>query len=88
MNKVISVIIALMTTFNVLAIDPTGARIEREGGIDISTPLMVLGLIIATIGCFAMGLSKDKDGKRDSSGMIWFGIFGLGGLVFIFSHIL
>lgn len=88
MNKVISVTIALMTTFNVLAIDPAGARIEREGGIDIPTPLIVIGLIIAIIGCFAMGLLKDKDGKRDSSGMIWLGILGLGGLVFIFSHIL
>lgn len=88
MNKVISVIIALMTTFNVLSIDPAGAKIDREGGIDIPTPLMVIGLIIATIGCFAMSLSKDKKGKRDSSGMIWLGILGLGGLVFIFSHIL
>lgn len=87
MNKVISVIVALMATFNALAIDPAGARIDRESGMCIPTPLLVVLLIIATIGCFAMGLSKNKDGKRDSSGMIWLGILGLGGLVLIFSHL-
>ena len=87
MNKLISVIVSIMATFNTFAIDPVGARIDREGGMDIPTPILVIMLIIATLGCFAMGLSKNKDGKRDSSGMIWLGILGLGGLVFVFSHI-
>ncbi len=60
MNKVISVIVALMVTFNALAVDPAGARIDRDGGVYIPTPILIIGLIIATIGCFALGLSKNK----------------------------
>lgn len=87
MNKVISVIVALMATFNAFAIGPAGARIDRDGGMDIPTPILIIGLIIATIGCFALGLSKNKDGKRDSSGMIWLGFLGVVGLIIAFNHI-
>ena len=87
MNKVISVIVALMVTFNALAVDPAGARIDQDGVVDIPTPILIIGLIIATIGCFALGLSKNKDGKRDSSGMIWLGVLGVVGLIIAFNHI-
>lgn len=85
MNKVISVIVALIVTFNALAVDPAGARIDRDGGMDIPTPILIIGLIIATIGCFALGLSKNKDGKRD--GMIGLGVLGVVGLIVAFNHI-
>ena len=70
------------------AIDPSGSRLDYgESGVDIPTPLLIIGLVIATIGCFLLGGSKNKDGKRDAPGMIWLGVLGVIGLMFIFSHI-
>lgn len=70
------------------AIDLSGSRLDYgESGVDIPTPLLIIGLVIATIGCFLLGCSKDKDGKRDAPGMIWLGILGVIGLLFIFNHV-
>ena len=48
MNKVISVIVALIVTFNALAVDPAGARIDRDGGMDIPTPVSYTHLTLPT----------------------------------------
>lgn len=73
---------------NTYAIDPASSRLDYgKSGVDIPAPLLIIGLVIATIGCFLLGGSKGKDGKRDAPGMIWLGILGVIGLLFVFSHI-
>lgn len=87
MKKLSILAIALMNALSSFAIDPSGSRVDHgEGGIDIPTPILIIGLIIATIGCFAMGMSKNAEGKRDSSGMLWLGVLGVLGLIIIFCN--
>lgn len=79
---------ALLCTLKSSAIDPSGVRVDYgEGGINIPTPLAIIGLIIATIGCFALGMAKNAEGKRDSTGMLWLGALGVMGLIFIFGNL-
>ncbi|MDE6332387.1 MAG: hypothetical protein K2L80_07270 [Muribaculaceae bacterium] len=77
-----------LTAVEIFAIDPSGSRIDYgERGIDIPTPILVIGLIISTIGCFFMGNITDKNVKRDAPGMIWLGVLGLIGLLIVFGNI-
>lgn len=86
MKKLILPMSLLLTTIEAFAIDPSGAKIDYgESGMDIPTPLLILGLIISTIGCLYIGNLKDKNGKRDSPGMLLLGIIGVVALIFIFS---
>lgn len=88
MKKFILFFPTLLCALNSFAIDPSGTRVDYgEGGIDIPTPLATIGLIIAIIGCFAMGLAKNAEGKRDSTGMLWLGALGVMGLIFIFGSL-
>lgn len=88
MKKLLALIGIFIITIKIYAIDPSGSILDYgESGVDIPTPLLIIGLVIATIGCFLLGGSKDKDGKRDAPGMIWLGVLGVIGLLFIFSHI-
>ena len=85
MKKVLSTLSAALIAANAFAIDPSGSRMDN--GMTIPTPLLLLGLLIATIGCFWMGNFKNKDGKRDAPGMIWLGILGVIGVIFILGNI-
>ncbi len=88
MKKSILLMSLLLTTIESFAIDPSGARVDYgESGMNIPTPLLILGLIITTIGCLFMGNMKDENGKRDSPGMLLLGILGVIGLIFVFSCI-
>lgn len=88
MKKLLALIGMFIIAVKTYAIDPSGSRLDYgESGVDIPTPLLIIGLVIATIGCFLLGVSKDKDGKRDAPGMIWLGVLGVIGLLFVFSHI-
>lgn len=88
MKKLLALIGMFIIAINTYAINPAGSRLDYgESGVDIPTPLLIIGLVVTTIGCFLLGCSKDKDGKRDAPGMIWLGILGVIGLLFIFSHI-
>lgn len=88
MKKTLLLIPTLFYALNSFAIDPSGARVDYgEGGVDTPTPLLIIGLIIATIGCFALGLAKNTEGKRDSTGMLWLGALGVMGLIFIFGNL-
>ena len=89
MKKVLSTLSAALIAANAFAIDPSGSRMDYgDNGITIPTPLLLLGLLIATIGCFWMGNFKNKDGKRDAPGMIWLGILGVIGVIFILGNML
>lgn len=88
MKKLLVLIGMSIMSIESYAINPSGSRLDYEGGgIDIPMPLLIIGLVIATIGCFILGGSKNKDGKMDAPGMIWLGVLGVIGLLFIFSHI-
>lgn len=88
MKKLTLFAASLIYALNSFAIDPSGVRVDYEdGGVNIPTPILIIGLIIATIGCFAMGMAKNAEGKRDSTGMLWLGAIGVMGLIFIFGHI-
>lgn len=88
MKKVILLLGIALTAVETFAINPSGSRVDYgAGGIDIPTPILVIGLIIATIGCFFMGNTKDKNGKRDAPGMIWLGVLGIIGLLIVFGNI-
>lgn len=88
MKKLLALIGMFIIAIKTYAIDLSGSRLDYgESGVDIPTPLLIIGLVIATIGCFLLGCSKDKDGKRDAPGMIWLGILGVIGLLFIFNHV-
>lgn len=88
MKKLLTLISMCVIAIKTYAIDPSGSRLDYgESGVDIPTPLLIIGLVIATIGCFLLGGSKDKNGKRDAPGMIWLGVLGVIGHLFIFSHI-
>ena len=88
MKKVLSTLSAALIAANAFAIDPSGSRMDYgDNGMSIPTPLLLLGLLIATIGCFWMGNFKNKDGKRDAPGMIWLGILGVIGVIFILGNI-
>lgn len=88
MKKLLTLNSMCIIAIKTYAIDPSGSRLDYgESGVDIPTPILIIGLVIATIGCFLLGSSKDKNGKRDAPGMIWLGILGVIGLLFIFSHI-
>lgn len=88
MKKLTLVALSVICALNSFAIDPAGSRVDYdEGGVDIPTPILIIGLIIATIGCFAMGMSKNAEGKRDSTGMLWLGVLGVVGLLIIFGNI-
>lgn len=88
MKTLLALIGMIIIAVKTYAIDPSGSRLDYgESGVDIPTPLLIIGLVIATIGCFLLGGSKDKDGKRDAPGMIWLGVLGVIGLLFVFSHI-
>ena len=59
MKKVLSTLSAALITANAFAIDPSGSRMDYgDNGMTIPTPLLLLGLLIATIGCFWMGNFK------------------------------
>ena len=59
MKKLILLMSLLVTTIESFTIDPSGARVDYgESGMNIPTPLLILGLIIATIGCLFMGNGK------------------------------
>ena len=88
MKKVLLTLNAALITVNAFAIAPSGSRMDYgDNGMTIPTPLLLLGLLIATIGCFWMGNFKNKDGKRDAPGMIWLGILGVIGVIFILGNI-
>lgn len=88
MKKIISLLGSAFLAANAWAIDPSGSRVDfGESSMDIPTPVMLLGLIIATIGCFWIGNLKNEDGKKDSSAMIWFGILGVIGIIFLLGKI-
>lgn len=88
MKKLSALIGMFIIAIETYAIDPSGSRLDYgESGVDFPTPLLIIGLIIASIGYIALGCTKNKDGKRDAPGMIWLGILGVIGLLFIFSHI-
>lgn len=88
MEKLLALIGMFIIAIETYAIDPSGSRLDYgESGIDFLTPLLIIGLVIATVGCFLLGRSKNKDGKRDVPDMIWLGILGVIGLLFIFNHI-
>lgn len=88
MKKFLLMLTAGLASLNTMAIDPAGSRVDTgDGGLDIPTPLLIIGLIIASIGCIVLGCAKDKVGKRETPGMIWLGVMGLIGLVFIFSSL-
>ena len=53
MKKVLSTLSAAFIAVNAFAIDPSGSRMEYgDNGMSIPNPLLLLGLLIATIGCF------------------------------------
>lgn len=88
MKKLLALMGMFIIAIKTYAIDPSGSRLDYgESGVDIPPPLLIIGLVIATIGCFLLGGSKNKDGKRDAPGMLWLGVLGVIGLMFIFSHI-
>lgn len=88
MDKLLVLISMFIIAIKTYAIDPSGSRLDYgDSSVDIPAPLLVIGLIIATIGCFLLGGSKDMDGKKDAPGMVWLGVLGVVGLLFIFSHI-
>ncbi len=88
MKKITVVALSIICALNSFAIDPAGSRVNYdEGGVDIPTPILIIGLIIAIIGCFAMGMSKNAEGKRDSTGMLWLGALGVAGLFVIFGNL-
>lgn len=88
MKKLLALIGMILIAIKTYAIDPSGSRLDYgESGVDIPIPLLIIGLVIATIGCFLLGGSKNKEGKMDAPGMIWLGVLGVIGLLFIFSHI-
>lgn len=88
MKKLSALIGMFIIAIETYAIDPSGSRLDYgESGVDFPTPLLIIGLVIATVGCFLLGSSKNKEGKRDAPGMIWLGILGVIGLLFIFSYI-
>lgn len=88
MKKLSALIGMFIIAIKTYAIDPSGSRLDYgESGVDFPTPLLIIGLIIATVGCFLLGCSKNKDGKRDAPGMIWLGVLGVIGLLFIINHI-
>lgn len=88
MKKLSALIGMFIIAIETYAIDPSGSRLDYgESGVDFPTPLLIIGLVIATVGCFLLGGSKNKDGKRDAPGMIWLGVLGVIGLLFIFNHI-
>ena len=76
-----------MMAFESHAIDYSGSRVDMDGsGLNETLPLVILILIIATIGCFVTGRSKDHKDKRDAQGMIWLRVPGVIGLVFAFGY--
>ena len=88
MKKVLSTLSAALIAVNAFAIDPSGSRMDYgNNGMSIPTPLLLLGVLIAAIGCFWMGNFKNKDGKREAPGMIWLGILGVIGVIFILGNI-
>ena len=88
MKKVLSTLSAALIAANAFAIDPSGSRMDcGNNGMSIPTPLLLLGVLIAAIGCFWMGNLKNKDGKREAPGMIWLGILGVIGVIFILGNI-
>ena len=88
MKKLLALIGMLITAIKTFAIEPSGSRLDYgESGVDIPTPILIIGLVIATIACFLLGCSKDKDWKRDAPGMNWLGIFGVIGILFILNHV-
>lgn len=88
MKKFLIFFPTLLCALKSFAINPSGARVDYgEGGIDIPIPLAIIGLIIAIIGCFALGMAKNAEGKRDSTGMLWLGALGVMGLIFIFGNL-
>lgn len=88
MKKVLSTLSAALITANAFAIDLSGSRMDYgDNGMTIPMPLLLLGLLIAAIGCFWLGIFKNKDGKRDAPGMIWLGSHGVIGVIFILGNI-
>lgn len=87
MKKISLLIPALFSVFDSFAIDPSGSRVDLDGGIDIPTPILIIILFVATIGCFAMGMLKNSDGKRDSPGMLWLGLLGIVGLTCVLGNL-
>lgn len=65
MKKLLALIGIFFIVIKTYAIDPSGSRLDYgESGVDIPIPLLIIGLVIATIGCFLLGGSKNKDGKN------------------------
>lgn len=88
MKKLTLVALSIICALNSFAIDPAGSRVDfDEGGVDIPTSILIIVLIIATIGFFAIGMAKNADEKRDSTGMLWLGALGVAGLFIILENL-
>lgn len=64
MKKLSALIGMFIIAIKTYAIDPSGSRLDYgESGVDFPTPLLIIGLVIATVGCFLLGSSKTRMGK-------------------------
>lgn len=87
MKKIISFVICGFITTKALAIDPAGSRVDYgESSLSLPAPLLLLGLLVTTIGCFWMGSFRNNDGKRESPGMVWLGVVGVVGIIFLLGN--
>lgn len=67
MIKAVSTPGAPLMATNGLAKDPSGLLIDfGDNGMTIPTPILLLGLLIATVGCFWMDNYKYEVHERDA----------------------
>lgn len=56
MKKQLGLIGMFFIAIETYAIAPSGSRLDYgESGVDFPTPLLIIGLVIATVGCFLRG---------------------------------